>query len=528
MLRLSLSPSLLGLLLLTLATSPLAGADFDPAARAATIAPFLDEQAFGVVHVDLARIDLTEARKYALAKLPAIQANEQEELTRNQENSTRYLKLWRTSGVEEVFIVASLTDTPRRPPFFVIPLKKEADAQRIGELFFPKAPAGAEPGGAADAPYGWAVIRGHLCLGHTDAIARLKTMKPTEHPQLAQGFKVAGDTAVQLVLLQSGDTRRVLEETLARLPGPLGEFSGKDLAAINFAAVGINLPPKPAIKLEVHTTDETGAVRLHKLATTALASGKDDPVVKLAVPNYDELMTLLIPQQDGARLSLALTEDNDGIRRALSLVLPQVQAARQAAQRMQGMNNLKQLALAMHIHHDANRALPAACTAKAGKPLLSWRVTILPYIEQKELYDQFHHDEPWDSEHNQKLIAKMPQIFAPPGMGLAEGHTTYLVPNGKGLVFDGDQAMTFSKITDGLSNTIMIVEANAAHAVPWTKPADLAIDLENPLKGLSDVREQGFLTALCDGSVKFMSKTIDPKTLRYLFEIADGMSVLHD
>ncbi len=79
------------------------------------------------------------------------------------------------------------------------------------------------------------------------------------------------------------------------------------------------------------------------------------------------------------------------------------------------MNNLKYIGLAMHNYLDANSHFPpAASVDKAGKPLLSWRVMILPYIDQDQLYKQFHLDEPWDSEHNKKLIDKMPQIYASP------------------------------------------------------------------------------------------------------------------
>src|SRR5262249_49383960 len=86
----------------------------------------------------------------------------------------------------------------------------------------------------------------------------------------------------------------------------------------------------------------------------------------------------------------------------------------QRAQQLTSSNNMKQLGLAMHIYHDANKHPPAhAIYSKDGKPLLSWRVAVLPYIEQNELYQQFKFDEPWDSAHNKKLLEKMPQLYAP-------------------------------------------------------------------------------------------------------------------
>jgi len=110
---------------------------------------------------------------------------------------------------------------------------------------------------------------------------------------------------------------------------------------------------------------------------------------------------------------------------AVALLLPAVQAARESARRMQGSNNLKQQLLAMHNFHDTHNGFPAAySTNKDGKPLLSWRVHILPYIEQQPLYNEFKLDEPWDSEHNKKLIAKMPQVFRSPNSTARPGMTT--------------------------------------------------------------------------------------------------------
>src|SRR5205807_5126217 len=96
-----------------------------------------------------------------------------------------------------------------------------------------------------------------------------------------------------------------------------------------------------------------------------------------------------------------------------------------AAGRVQSTNNLRQIAIAMHSYHGTHNEFPAAySTSKDGKPLLSWRVEILPYIEQGALFNEFHLDEPWDSEHNKKLIERMPTIFAAPGSKAAKEFKT--------------------------------------------------------------------------------------------------------
>ncbi len=218
---------------------------------------------------------------------------------------------------------------------------------------------------------------------------------------------------------------------------------------------------------------------------------------------------------------------------AVALLLPAVQAARAAARRAEATNNLRQIGIAMHNYHDTFNGLPAAHSAdEDGKPLLSWRVHILPYVEYQHLHDQFHLDEPWDSEHNKKLIGEMPELYRAPGGNAGPGKTNYLGIRGKNMIFvdpkrKGDEGRwpigtRMSEILDGTSNTIMVVEASDEAAVIWTKPDDYEPDEEKPIKGLVGVRPGGFLAAFCDGSVHFLSEEIDLETLRRLFTRNDG------
>src|SRR5690606_10896708 len=101
-----------------------------------------------------------------------------------------------------------------------------------------------------------------------------------------------------------------------------------------------------------------------------------------------------------------------------------------------------------------------------GTPLLSWRVHILPFLGEQSLYDQFHLDEPWDSPHNTRLIARMPEVYRCPGADRDEGGTTtYLVPRGEGTIFPGARGVPPEEITDGTSNTLLVVDADPARAV---------------------------------------------------------------
>src|SRR5262249_36175043 len=148
-------------------------------------------------------------------------------------------------------------------------------------------------------------------------------------------------------------------------------------------------------------------------------------------------------------------------------------------------NNLKQIVLAMHNHSDNNdHRLPAhAIYDTHGTPLLSWRVLILPYVEEETLFKQFKLDEPLDSPHNLPLLPHIPPVYAPPPRfksSALPGHSFYQVFIGQGAAFEGKEGMRMPiDFPYGLANTILVVEAG--EAVPWTKPQDISYSPSRPL-----------------------------------------------
>jgi prepilin-type processing-associated H-X9-DG protein len=204
-----------------------------------------------------------------------------------------------------------------------------------------------------------------------------------------------------------------------------------------------------------------------------------------------------------------------------------VQAARVAARRTQAANNLRMLGLALHNFHDTNRALPAAYSAtKDGKPLLSWRVHILPYVEAQALYEAFHLDEPWDSEHNKRLLARMPAVYRSTGSNAGASKTNYLGVRGSNALFIPPPkemlgqllpvGISFAEVTDGTSNTLMVIEVPDAKAVEWTKPDDWEPNFALPLEGVTGSRPDGIQVLFADGSVRFLSTTLGPKAIEFL------------
>jgi prepilin-type processing-associated H-X9-DG protein len=218
-------------------------------------------------------------------------------------------------------------------------------------------------------------------------------------------------------------------------------------------------------------------------------------------------------------------------------LLPAVQSARTAARRAQSVNNLKQIGLALHNYHSVNGHFPPrAITDRDGKPLLSWRVEILPFLEQQALFDEFHRDEPWDSAHNKKLLERMPALYRIPGVAAGPGTTFYRGFSGEGTLFDPKVKLgvSIASVTDGTSNTLGIVEAR--EAVPWTRPdAEIAFDLTikpetaaQLLLTLGSHFPGGFNALFLDGSVRFLKMSISPQVLKALITRNGGEVISAD
>jgi RNA polymerase sigma factor (sigma-70 family) len=198
-------------------------------------------------------------------------------------------------------------------------------------------------------------------------------------------------------------------------------------------------------------------------------------------------------------------------------------------QKERSLNNMKFFGLAMHKYRDAHGTFPAAAVySKKGKPLLSWRVLLLPYLGKEEFYKQFKLDEPWDSDHNKKLLAQMPDIYAPVRGKPKQPFTTYYQAfTGKGTGFEGKIGLRIPKdFPDGTSNTILIVEAG--EAVPWTKPVDLPYEPKQPLPKLGGMFKDGFTVTLADGGARFVKRSISEKTLRNAITRNDGQALGKD
>lgn len=201
--------------------------------------------------------------------------------------------------------------------------------------------------------------------------------------------------------------------------------------------------------------------------------------------------------------------------------------ARPAARRTMCKNNLKHIAIGLHNYHDVYDAFPPAFTVdENGNRLHSWRTLILPYIEQKALYEQIDLSKPWNDPANLAAYETNIETYRCPSADIPPFHATYKGLVGSGLFFDSSQSRKIRDIKDGTSNTLMVVEVAQKDSVHWMTPEDVD---EGFLTGIAEQTDfshtGGFQAALADGSVRYLSKNTAAETLDALITVAGGETI---
>ncbi len=313
----------------------------------------------------------------------------------------------------------------------------------------------------------------------------------------------------------------------ALMPPELKPFE----AVVNTTGMTLTLDAADGLELDakINYPDEAGATKAEQAANgllqwgrsrltelkEGLSQGPDGPALQPTFKLVDSLVQNIPISRQGKTVEVRWQVDSKTVTSAPALLLPAVQRVRMAANRLKTSNNLKQLALAMYQYQDKHGHLPpAVITSPDGRPLYSWRVELLPFLEQDALYQEFKKDEPWDGPHNRKLLAKMPPVFALEGVPAKEPGTTFFqLFVGPGTPFgDKKPPRLPASFPAGTSNTVLIV--TAAEAVPWTKPADLVYDPKGPLPKLGRQLSAGTPVVYADGSARFLGPTMSEKEIR--------------
>ncbi|MCL2347547.1 MAG: DUF1559 domain-containing protein [Planctomycetaceae bacterium] len=389
-----------------------------------------------------------------------------------------------------------------------------------------------------------------------------RLIRPMLRPELAAGLERIKNAPVQLVFAPDGVVRGMMQlapiMAMSRMyyGGPPSDILFSPMLGSNikifdegvrWVAIGLD-PARPVLAITIQSKSPEAAQELHDMfvlqKTMASAGmvfakmhrrnnnryGYDNDNMMERIASGMDFAMLFLPNVQGDRLQLTIDEKRlsdtaDLITNTYTnVILP----SRESAHKMQCANNMKQIMLALHTYHDAYKAFPAPYrTDKDGKPTHSWRVALLPYIEQAALYDRMapYMNEPWDSENNKQFHnINIPQYQCPAAKN-APGMTNYSVVVGK---MDGEKARelglrgnpvytafpepnkwnSMASIADGTSNTIAIVERK--EPVCWMDPSQ-EITLEDAIKlhqteqsKVGSAHKGGINVALCDGSVQFM------------------------
>jgi hypothetical protein len=442
-------------------------------------------------------------------------------------------------------------------PVTVIRFTHDVDAKGVlTRLEAAMAPRGAQPikevqvrgktcldlGVEKDAPLAYVPSKNTIVVTTKENMAKVVSAGVPQGPLLERLKKAEADNDIIVALAPEAfpNLDTILEAAKQGVPQLVATYL--DAAkTVRGGTAAFSMTAPVLVHLVLDTNDAEAAGNVEELLQQALRMASGGLVVaKQSIPKQmkntlDPLVKLADQFIDGAKATKSGSQvvldvkrpailDTAGVS-ILGAVTQSVVQARSAARRAQQMNNLKQVALAMLMYCDSKGAFPPAASEKDGKPLLSWRVAILPYVEETALYQRFHLDEPWDSPHNLEVAKTMPRIFQSPDSP-SDSKTRVVLFAGKGTAFDGGKKIRPEEIRDGTSNTILCVEAGPDKAVLWTKPEDLRFESsesEKPLAALGKVSRDGFAAAFFDGHV--LQLKVDNETLKALIT-PDGGEVI--
>jgi Protein of unknown function (DUF1559) len=522
----------------------------NPAADAA-IAPFVGDQTIVVAVIDLAALRQSTVLKplIDLADILHPFSNQLRpgiKLVLDEGPHTAYLivtwsDLLELFGSEKQSQIGIVT-----PAVLVLPEASKELVSKINKLIAGPTSAKTPPAGEPAAG-SWVCreIGPSAVLGDRRLLDRLASQKPTPRPEFAAGFEATRGGSIQIVVAPPASFSRAAKEILRTpTPGantPLGEY----LAGVRSATLAVDLADNHAkAQFSVQTDNAAEASRLAEFLNhlSAEVSPKLYWLLGGVAPIRPDHRVIPLPpsQIDGNRLGWTLDETAPGqfaqwVERSIVTHRARVNS-----------NHFQQIGLALLNYHDVHKYFPDRAIRDAdGKPLLSWRVKMLPYMDGAALFNQFHHDEPWDSPHNRKLIDQMPNDFRiVGGVDSGPGRTRLLALVGKDLAFAPDPNMVpeefkppagesggknlpaykrpvpgfpLRAFSDGASKTIIVVEAAPDRAVIWTKPDDLEVDLTDPKQGITDGKAD-FFALFADGrTVEELKGSIDSKALRAMF-----------
>ena len=489
---------------------------------------FAQENTVLIAHVDFTKIDITQTlqthRTLVETLLPALLSAE-------------------VPDVQEAYFVMNL-QMPKNAFVMIVPQTGNIDPEMLQQHLPTKAVMTSKDG---------KYLLFSLTEDENVNLDSIIPATPMERPDFAEAFKAVDDAPIKIALALPGFVRKVVKDTAPKFPPPFEQLDiAASLAELRWLAVGID-PAKPTVNVTATMTSELAALNAQQVwqkAVPMVIENIDDfpalfsqisvpfvatPEIKAnIVTNRERIQTLLTPQAAGKNLTVRWEKPQWDEIFALAAPLFQEMAASGVdnTERQQCAKNVRIFVLAFHNHHDNKNHFPPPFTVDAtGKPLHSWRVLVLPYLEQSALYQQIRLDEPWDSAHNKQFHDEMPAIFRCPAntLGNPNRDTVYCMVVGKDMIGVPDgKGISIEKITDGTSNTILIVERKTP--VCWMEPTDVLqehayLGVNKHEQGIGSEHRGVVVVGLCDGSSHFLKEEIDIKHLKGVLTKAGSESI---
>lgn len=489
----------------------------------ATIESLATKDLLAVAYLDLNSIEAESCLAFAVEQ-KLVSADDATQAKQMTGMAQEFLRQATKAGAEQILVLLQQEDLKwnGKPPLIAISVAAGQDPEKtyrslrriVGLLQIPD--------------FEMEVWNNTILAGTAKKIAIAKAATVVERPDFVKAWQTFGGRDAGVMIFASPDTRRVIRELYPNPIAPYENVSGELIADhCDSVGISIDLPEKIAGMIKVQTSDRDSAETLkgaiEQVKKMMLAEEGDSaqvPATALAAISALEPTTL----DKDVVLDLGPIL-NDKVM--LTSLLKPFQAGGRMTQRM---NKLRMVILALHNYESVHRQFPAyANFDEDGKPLLSWRVHILPFLEQGNLYKQFKLDEPWDSPHNIELANTIPDVYADPSLDLEPlnraGMTRIVLPFAEEAFCHGNEGTKFGSVKDGTSYTIAVVSVPPKHAVVWTRPVDWNVDLENPKDGLFDDENKEAIFAYADGSAHKIESDVSPEDLKALLT-KDGGEVI--
>ena len=345
---------------------------------------------------------------------------------------------------------------------------------------------------------------------------------------------VAGDEVCCLVDVDR--IRPMIEASVSSVPSPAMGMFQPLWADAKLLLVGANLSSPTTLHASVWSPSEEGARRLTRTVESLAILGQNlleqqrtkfdqlpaeaQGAASILIGRLEDLLGSCQTEQTGTRMTATFSTEEGTVPVMIGILLPAIQSARAAARRTRSMNNLKQIMVALHNYHDVHKTFPGpAVIGPDGETKHSWRVAILPYLGEQQLYDEYDFSQPWNSERNKQVLAKIPPVFRHPKDDSTSTNASYFALVGEQTAFGNGAGNEIRSFTDGTSNTGMVFEAQ--RRIPWTKPEDVPFDSED-VPELGGWQSEGYNVGMSDGAVFFLSKAIDKDVLKNLMTRNDG------